>query len=333
MIERVVCWERINLIMEYWGWNELVLCVTTIVVMSTLFFLFRREKSGRLPPGPSGWPIFGNMFQLGAMPHRTLAGLKQKYGPDVVWLKLGSINTMVVQSSKAAAELFKNHDICFVERTITETMTVQNFHKCSLSLAPYGNYWRVMKRVMTVEMLVNKRINDTVSVRRKCINDMVSWIQEEANNNIGKEDWVGIQVSHFVFLASYNMLGNLMLSRDLVDPRSKEGNEFFSAMISLMGWVGQPNIVDLFPWLRWLDPQRLKRNADKNMSKTIQIVSDFVKDRKSSADGQTTKKDFLEVLLEFQGVNNTGNGNGKEDKISDRDIDIIIMVITKTIFN
>lgn len=326
----------------YWGWNEFILFFTTVVMMSILlFFLFlRREKSRnhlRLPPGPPGWPIFGNMFQLGAMPHRTLAGLKQKYGPDVIWLKLGSINTMVVQSSKAAAELFKNHDICFVERTITETMTVQNFHKSSLSLAPYGTYWRVMKRVMTVEMLVNRRINDTVPVRRKCIDRLVSWIEEEANNNnnMKGEHWRGIQVSHFVFLASYNMLGNLMLSCDLVDPRSKEGSEFFSAMISLTESVGQPNIVDLFPWLRWLDPQGLRRRADRDMLKTIQIVSKFVKERleeRKSAGGQITKKDFLEVLLEFQGGNIGKEDQDQKVKISERDLDIIIMVIAIIIY-
>lgn len=321
--------------MEYWGWNEFVLCVTTVVMSAFLFSLFlRREKSGNhrsLPPGPPGWPIFGNMFQLGAMPHKTLAGLKQKYGPDVVWLKIGSINTMAIQSSKAAAELFKNHDICFVERTITETMTVQNFHKCSISLAPYGTYWRVMKRVMTTEMLVNKRINDTVSVRRKCVDHLVSWIEEEANNNTTKgEHWRGIQVSHFVFLASYNMLGNLMLSRDLVDPQSKEGNEFFSAMISLMGLVGQPNIVDLFPWLRWLDPQGLRKKADRDMLKTIQIVSKFVRERleeRKSAGEQITKKDFLEVLLEFHGGNIGKQDQDQQVKISERDIDIIIMEV------
>ncbi|CDP15344.1 unnamed protein product [Coffea canephora] len=267
------------------------------ILIPSLLLLLRHKKSShnRLPPGPPGWPIFGNMFDLGSMPHRTLAGLKNKYGP-VVWLRIGAMNTMAVQSSKAAAELFRNHDISFVERTVTENMKSHNFDKSSLSLAPYGSYWRVLKRMMTVEMIVNKRINETVAIRRKCVDDMVSWIKKEAH--AGKESWRGIHLAHFVFLASFNMLGNLMLSKDLVEPEKEEGVEFFSAMVRLAEWVGHPNIVDLFPWLRWLDPQGLRKKTAGEMWKTTQIVSRFVKERLQERQrGGPRKNDFLEVLL------------------------------------
>ncbi|KAL0362414.1 UNVERIFIED_CONTAM: cytochrome [Sesamum calycinum] len=145
-------------------------------------------------------------------------------------------------------------DANFAERTITEVMKVHDFHKTALSLSPYGTYWRVMKRIMTVEMLVQKRIKETEPIRRRCIGDMVEWISKEANVAAGGESG-RIHVARFVFLASFNMLGNLVLSRDLVSPESVEGSEFFAAMIELMQWSGHPNIVDLFPWLRWLDPQ------------------------------------------------------------------------------
>ncbi|KAL3536169.1 hypothetical protein ACH5RR_004630 [Cinchona calisaya] len=308
--------------MEF-SWHQLVWGITLLI--PALFFLHHRKKSSfnnRLPPGPPGWPIFGNMFDLGAMPHKTLAGLKQKYGP-IIWLRIGAINTMVVQSSEAAAELFKNHDISFVERTVTEAMKSHDFDKGSVSLAPYGSYWRVMKRIMTVEMLVNKRINETLEIRRKCIDDMVSWIEKEAGPR-KEESWRGIHLGRFVFLASFNMLGNLMLSRDLVDPESEEGMEFFSAMVSLMEWAGRPNIVDLFPCLRRLDPQGLRRNTDRDMGKTMQIVSKFVEERlqERQAGGGQRKKDFLEVLLEFE-----GNGKDEPAKISEHDLNIIIMEV------
>ncbi|KAH7856626.1 hypothetical protein Vadar_003686 [Vaccinium darrowii] len=67
-----------------------------------------------------GWLVIGNMFDLGATPHQDLYNLRFKYGP-VIWLKFGSMNTMVIQSPKAAAELFKNHDSIFCDRKITET--------------------------------------------------------------------------------------------------------------------------------------------------------------------------------------------------------------------
>ena len=163
------------------------------------------------------------MFDLGAMPHRSLAELGHKYG-DVLWLRLGAINTTVILSSKAATELFKNNTMSFVERAVTETSRAHNFHESSVALAPYGPYWRLMRRLMTEDMLVGKRVSETALLRRKCIDDMSSWIEEEARKKARDHEDVdhvqGVHLARFVFLMVFNLLGNMMLSRDLVEPNS-----------------------------------------------------------------------------------------------------------------
>ncbi|KAA8518636.1 hypothetical protein F0562_016110 [Nyssa sinensis] len=300
-------------------WSFLVCSIIILIPALLLHRRWQKSRSYRLPPGPAGWPVFGNMLDLGTMPHKTLAGLKQYYGP-VVWLKLGSLNTMVILTAKAATELFKNHDLSFAERTVTYLMQSHDYNKGSLALAPYGTYWRVLRRICTVEMLVNKRINETVSIRRKCVDDMLLWIQKEANSGAKER---AIHLARFVFLASFNMLGNLMLSRDLVDPDSKEGSEFFSAMMGLMEWTGHPNIADLFPWLRRLDFQGLRKKMDRDLGKALMIASGFVKERiKERQEGGERKKDFLDVLLEFE-----GNGKDEPSKLSEQDINIFILEI------
>ncbi|KAI6705729.1 hypothetical protein NL676_008691 [Syzygium grande] len=99
----------------------ILICI--LFVSTTLFVSLRRKKSRSrvLPPGPSGWPIFGNKFSLGRMPHRTLVCLHEKYSP-IVWLSLGSIDTMVILSSRVAAEFFKNQDLNFADQTIIDLM-------------------------------------------------------------------------------------------------------------------------------------------------------------------------------------------------------------------
>ncbi|KAJ1418879.1 Cytochrome P450 [Sesbania bispinosa] len=294
-----------------------------LLLLSFPLFLFlsshRRKISAtnrhRLPPGPAGWPVFGNMFQLGEMPHRTLTNLREKYGP-VVWLQIGAINTMAILSAKTATVFFKNHDHAFSDRTITETMRVHNYDKSSLALAPYGSYWRLMRRLVTVDMLVAKRINDTASVRRRCVNDMLEWVAKEARK---LEKGRGLHVARFIFLMTFNLFGNLMLSRDLFDPDSEVGSEFFEAMMGLMEWTGHVNVTDLFPWLRWLDPQGLRRKMDRDMGKAIRIASRFVKERLEEQ-RENKSRDFLDVLLEFQKSESQEALN-----ISDKDLNIFIL--------
>ncbi|KAL5740676.1 hypothetical protein ACOSQ2_029856 [Xanthoceras sorbifolium] len=308
---------------------SIFLCL--VVFLASALLLHRRRKSRlnrKLPPGPPGWPFFGNMFDLGTMPHRTLTELRHKYG-DVLWLKFGAVNTMAILSTEAATDFFKNHDLSFAERTITDIMRVRGYDKGSLALAPYGSFWRLLRRIVTVEMLVNKRINETASVRRKCVEDMLLWIEQEAarQNEGTAAPACGVHVARFVFLSTFNLLGNLMLSRDLLDPHAKDGAEFFTAMMGLMEWSGHPNMADFFPWLRWLDLQGLRRKMDRDLGKALEIASKFVRERLEvkktvSDDHEKKKKDFLDVLLEFE-----GNGKDEPEKISEKDLNIFILEI------
>lgn len=311
-----------NLTMELTSSNSFVslLVLLSPPLLLLLLHLFRRPSKGkRLPPGPPGWPIIGNIFDLGPMPHRDMAELRQKYGP-VVWLQFGAVKTMVILSAKAATEFFRKHDLSFVDRTVRELMRVHDYDKGSLALAPYGPHWRVLRRLTTVDMVVAKRINETASVRRKCVDNMILWIEEEAR---GVGERRGVHVARFVFLMSFNMLGNLMLSRDLVNPKSEKELGFFTSMQGLMEWPGYANMADLFPWLRWLDLQGLKRKMKRDMGNAMRIASGFVKERLSEegAAGENRTKDFLDVLLEFVGDENDG-----PSKITDRDLNIFILV-------
>ncbi|MCD7445971.1 hypothetical protein HAX54_024675 [Datura stramonium] len=96
-----------------WELNLYMLCSTIIFLLALIFLISHKKKSSfskyNLPPGPSGLPIFGNMFDLaGSEPYKKIASLKDKYGP-ILWLRIGSsMNTIVVQTAKSASELFKN---------------------------------------------------------------------------------------------------------------------------------------------------------------------------------------------------------------------------------
>ncbi|KAF2289787.1 hypothetical protein GH714_038624 [Hevea brasiliensis] len=60
---------------------------------------------------------------------------------------------MIILSAKATSEFFKKHDLSFAERNKTETMRVHGYDQGSLALAPYGSYWRVLRRLVMVDML------------------------------------------------------------------------------------------------------------------------------------------------------------------------------------
>nr|XP_009785656.1 PREDICTED: cytochrome P450 76A1-like isoform X1 [Nicotiana sylvestris] len=298
---------------------------SSIIILPAFILLITKNKSSfsnvKLPPGPPGLPIVGNMFDLaGSEPYKKVANLKQKYGP-IVWLKIGSsMNTIVVQTAQAAAELFKNHDVTFADRNIVDVNLAHNFYQVSMALAPYGNYWRLQRRICTVEMFVNKRINETVQIRRKSMDKMLQWIEKQSN--LENVDRSGIEVTRYVFLASFNMLGNLMLSKDLADPESEKGSEFFKAMTGIMEWSGVPNISDIFSCLKRFDIQGLRKKMERDMGKAKEITFGYLKERiEERQKGGEKRKDLMDVLLDFE-----GNGKDEPAKLSEHEITMTIMV-------
>ncbi|KAK2987910.1 hypothetical protein RJ640_003177 [Escallonia rubra] len=308
-----------------WSGSSLTWLSISLSAGTLLLLLLQRTKNRHgsakpRPPGPPGWPVVGNMFDFGAMPHETLYKLRSEYGP-VVWLKLGSVNTMVIQSPKAAAELFKNHDLPFSDRKVPDALTALGYNQGSLALGNYGEYWRILRRICSAELLVTKRISDAAAQRKKCTDKMISWIEEDAASSRARGESGEVQVAHFLFLMAFNVVGNLMLSRDVLDMHSEEGFEFFTAMDKFMEWAGKPNVADFLPFLRWLDPLRIKRNMMRDMGLAMRIASRFVMERiQENQSGRKEKRDFLDALLNYK-------GDGKEgpDKISKKNVNIIIL--------
>ncbi|KAK6943959.1 Cytochrome P450 [Dillenia turbinata] len=274
-----------------------------------------------LPPGPPGWPVIGNMLDLGGvMPHQTLYKLQSKYGP-VMWLQLGSVGTLVVQSAKAAADLFKNHDIAISDRKCPDAVKVHGYNQGAISVCRYGPYWHLVRRLYASE-LINKQIDGMASARRKCIDDMIWSIEEETEASRARGGLGEVVVSKSLFLMTFNLMGNFMFSKNLLGSDSREGHDFFDAMGNIMEWAGKPNVADFLPLLKWVDPQGLRRGATKDMARALMIVAGFMQERMNArcSEKEMIKRDFLDALLEYEGDEKEG-----PDKISNQNIKIIIM--------
>ncbi|KAF2289795.1 hypothetical protein GH714_038654 [Hevea brasiliensis] len=175
-------------------------------------------------------------------------------------------------------------------------------NEASLAVGNFRPYWRMLRRLCSVELMTNKRINETASIRRKCVDQMIRSIEDDVAAAKARGESRELNLPHYMFLMSFNLVGNLMLSRDLLDSQCKEGHELFQAMDKVMGWAGKPNIADFLPFLKWLDPQEMKRNMSRDLGRAMEIVAGFVKERiEEHKLGKEKAKDFLDVLLEHEG--------------------------------
>ncbi|KAL0731356.1 hypothetical protein Bca4012_027450 [Brassica carinata] len=90
--------------------NIWFLLLSLIIFLVLVAFKCSKKLNHRKPPSPPGFPIIGNLHQIGDLQHQSLWNLSKKYGP-VMFLKLGKVPTVVLSSSETARQALKDHDL------------------------------------------------------------------------------------------------------------------------------------------------------------------------------------------------------------------------------
>jgi cytochrome P450 len=158
-------------------------------------------------------------------------------------------------------------------------------------------------------------------VRGRCIDEMVQYIEDASASGTK-----GIDVGRFFFLMTFNLLGNLMFSKDLLDAKSERGAKFFYHAGKVMELAGKPNVADFLPILRWLDPQGIRRKTQFHGERAFEIAGGFIAERMESMENghngeEIKRKDYLDVLLEFR-----GDGVEEPLRLSSRAINVAVLV-------
>nr|XP_027118361.1 geraniol 8-hydroxylase-like [Coffea arabica] len=119
--------------------SPLLFCITSI-----LLYMAKRSinKQKRLPPGPKGLPIIGNLLKLGDRPHESLTKLAKIHGP-LMTIKLGCVTTVVASSTEMARETLQKNDQAFWMRPIVDAATAEtdptfhnlDFTRCTMAKA------------------------------------------------------------------------------------------------------------------------------------------------------------------------------------------------------
>ncbi|XP_038686734.1 premnaspirodiene oxygenase-like [Tripterygium wilfordii] len=145
----------------------------------------KNNKSNSVaPPSPWRLPLIGNIHQMiGSLPHRRPHDLAKKYGP-LMHLQLGELSTIVVSSPKVAKEVMKTHDITFASRPYIFSQDVMFYNSSNIASSPYGDYWRQMRKILTMELLSVRRVHALQSIREEEVSRFVKSISSNARSKI-----------------------------------------------------------------------------------------------------------------------------------------------------
>eukprot|EP01018_Ginkgo_biloba_P035801 Gb_08474 [translate_table: standard] len=272
-------------------------CVIGLVVVFVAWKLLKNghDQKLKLPPGPPRLPIIGNLHMLGKLPHRKLLEFSKKYGP-IMFLRLGSVPTVVVSSPEMAEEFLKTHDLIFASRPVSSVAKNMFYNSTDVALSPYGPYWREMRKLCVLKLLSAKSLESMKFIREEEVGIMRESVMKQCvipGSN-------PVNISKLLSTVTMDIICRMAVGRKYSE-ETLEGRMGFKAMFREVFYLaGASNIGDFLPYLEWMDLQGIGRRQ-KNIVKSLDAF--FEKIIQEHVEKKSLDRDFVDVMLELSEAN------------------------------
>ncbi|KAK7822939.1 geraniol 8-hydroxylase [Quercus suber] len=240
------------------------LCLTWLLIQALHVISRSKAIPKRLPPGPTPFPLIGNLLELGDKPHKSLAKLSEVHGP-IMSLKLGQVTTVVISSGAMAKEVLQIHDQHLSNRTIPDALRAHRHDEFSLPFIPVSTRWRNLRKICTEQIFSNKTLDAYQAIRHKKVQDLLADTHQSSLNG------EAVDVGRAAFKTTLNLLSTTIFSVDLADPNSDTAREYKEIVWNVMKEIGRPNLADYFPVLKNMDPQRVRHRLAIHFGKILEL--------------------------------------------------------------
>ncbi|KAH7528891.1 cytochrome P450 78A5 [Ziziphus jujuba] len=277
-------------------------------------------------PGPSGLPLLGSVFAFtGSLTHRVLAKLvKTHKAKSLMAFSVGFTRFAISSQPETAKELLNNS--AFADRPVKESAYELLFHR-AMGFAPFGDYWRKLRRISATHLFSPKRIASLAGFRGDIGMKMVEKMKELMERN-GE-----VEVRKVLHFGSLNnvMMSVFGKSYEFGDEDDHEGIELDGLVKEGYDLLGIFNWSDHFPLLGFLDLQGVRKRCKKLVLKVNDFVGKIIEEHRAKrGSNQNVRRnfvggagdengDFVDVLLDL----------GKENGFTDSDM---IAVLWEMIF-
>ncbi|KAF8406372.1 hypothetical protein HHK36_008459 [Tetracentron sinense] len=294
---------------QFLSTSSVALFLVVISVLYCLYVLSRPTTTNTkrtTAPEPAGsWPVIGHLHLLGGreLPHVTLGNMADKYGPAFT-IRLGVHRALVVSSPEIAKECFTTKDLYFASRPKAVATKHMGYNYAMFGFAPYGPYWREVRKIATLELLSNHRLEMLKHIRASEVSTSIKdlyelWVNKNSHNGcpvlVEMKQWF----ADLTLNISVRMITGKRYFGAIAASEEKEARRFQEAIKDFIHLMGLFVVSDAVPFLGWLDfggYERAMKKAAKELDRLLQEWLEEHKRKKFSGDAQADQ-DFMDVML------------------------------------
>ncbi|GAB2223694.1 hypothetical protein Droror1_Dr00004433 [Drosera rotundifolia] len=206
-------------------------------------------------------------------------------------LQLGSIPTLVVSSALVTRAIFKVHDIVFSGRPQLHGAKKLSYNFFNISLAPYGEYWREVRKIATLELFSMRKVKSFRFMREEEVAHMLEFIDKGRLN--GPVDVSALTLS----------LANIVTCRAAYGTKTDQNKKFFAVLHDAQQLFIEVNIADVFPSLGWINKfNGVDLKVERCFKELDMFYNQVIEDHRdpSRRELDHDRKDFMDILLDIQ---------------------------------
>ncbi|EKM48702.1 uncharacterized protein PHACADRAFT_202500 [Phanerochaete carnosa HHB-10118-sp] len=234
---------------------SLPLIPLAIGIVCLFVAVLNRPGRRRLPPGPKGLPILGNILDAPKEHEwRTFQEWGRTYDSDVVHFQILGAHYVVLNSAKATTELFERRSNLHSDKPQAAMINLTGWDR-NLGLMKYGDFWRAHRKIFHQHFRSNA-VFGYHQRSEKAVRQLLRLLYAEPE----------CFIKHIRFMTAYNIIG-IMYGVDI----TSEGDPTLAIVeeaLDILQKVGNPGVylVDSFPLLRfipsWFPGAKFKRDAE-----------------------------------------------------------------------
>ncbi|VAH18850.1 unnamed protein product [Triticum turgidum subsp. durum] len=278
-----------------------MLFLALLVVVPVLHFIRssrRHEGSSRPRPPPSPWalPVIGHLHHVaGALPHRAMLGLSRRHGP-LMLLRLCELRVVVASSADAAREIMKTQDLAFASRPMTPTGKALLGDSPGIVFTPYGDAWRQLRRICTLELFTSRRVRSFRPVREEEVGRLLRSVAVAVAPSPSPSLAVNLSERISAYVADSSV-------RAVIGSRFKDRGAFLRMLERRIKLAPAQCLPDLFPSSRLaMLVSRMPREMKRERREMRDFIDAIIQEHQenSTAGAGADDDDFLDVLLRIQ---------------------------------
>ncbi|KAK8521727.1 hypothetical protein V6N13_021810 [Hibiscus sabdariffa] len=280
-------------------------------IVSLLMFLYlfskltpKNPKKTCIPQPSGSLPLIGHLHLLSGKQTvcKQLAAMADKHGP-LFSLKLGTHRVLVVSSWEIAKDCFTTNDLTLATRANTVGGRHMGYNNAIFALAPYGEYWRDVRKMVTVELLSSHRLEKLKHVRFSEMDSLMKELYGLSRN--GAENRARVNISEALEQFTFNtiirlLVGKRFSGRDYTEVNS-EPWRYEKAIKQAIYLFGIFLVADALPYLERLDIQGHIRSMKRTAKEIDSVISVWLEEhlerKRKTQGGSETESDFMDVML------------------------------------